>query len=265
MFGRNGHVDQSDAAISTVEDRRTIILAENVVKIYQTGSQTVTALRGIDFAVARGEMVAVMGPSGCGKTTLLNCLSGLDDVTSGRILLEGQDLATMKDRKRTDYRARRMGFIFQVYNLLPVLSAVENVELPLLVAGIRPKDARERSMAALGTVGLAEWASHRPAELSGGQRQRVTIARSLVNDPAIVWADEPTGALDSSTATQIIDLMQELNRSQGLTVVVVTHDPSVGARCDRIVQMRDGEVVGEEHPIPDHQRATVGAAMAVAD
>lgn len=245
MFGRNGHVDQSDAAISTVEDRRTIILAENVVKIYQTGSQTVTALRGIDFAVARGEMVAVMGPSGCGKTTLLNCLSGLDDVTSGRILLEGQDLATMKDRKRTDYRARRMGFIFQVYNLLPVLSAVENVELPLLVAGIRPKDARERSMAALGTVGLAEWASHRPAELSGGQRQRVTIARSLVNDPAIVWADEPTGALDSQTAGEIVDLLRLLNRRAGLTVVVVTHDATVGERCDRIVRMRDGRIEPE--------------------
>jgi putative ABC transport system ATP-binding protein len=160
-----------------------MIEARGVVKTYDTGTNKIQALRAVDFAVARGEMVAVMGPSGCGKTTLLNCLSGLDDVDTGRIFLEGQDLATLSDRKRTDYRARRMGFIFQVYNLLPVLSAVENVELPLLVSGVRPKVAREKSLEALDTVGLREWATHRPAELSGGQRQRVTIARSLVNDP----------------------------------------------------------------------------------
>ncbi len=151
----------------------------------------------------------------------------------------------MSDRQRTDYRARRMGFIFQVYNLLPVLSAVENVELPLLVSGMRPKEARERSVVALETVGLAAWAKHRPAELSGGQRQRVTIARALVNDPAIVWADEPTGALDSQTANEIMSLMQDLNRRDGLTVVIVTHDPGIGDRCDRIVRMRDGRIAGE--------------------
>src|SRR5687767_10014527 len=144
-------------------DRDAIIRAERVVKTYDTGTDKVQALRGVDFAVARGEMVAVMGPSGCGKTTLLNCLSGLDEVDTGQIWLEGQDLATMGDRKRTDYRARRMGFVFQVYNLLPVLSAVENVELPLLVSGVRPKEARERSMAALETVGIGGWARHRPA------------------------------------------------------------------------------------------------------
>jgi putative ABC transport system ATP-binding protein len=236
----NGHADVGDA----------IIRAEGVVKTYDTGTTKVQALRGVDFAVGRGEMVAVMGPSGCGKTTLLNCLSGLDDVDAGRIWLEGQDLAKMGDRKRTDYRARRMGFVFQVYNLLPVLSAVENVELPLLVSGVRPKEARTKAMAALGTVGLAEWAKHRPAELSGGQRQRVTIARSLVNDPALVWGDEPTGALDSAAATGIMDLLRELNRSQGLTLILVTHDPGVGAQCDRIVRMRDGEIVGEERGTP---------------
>ncbi len=225
-----------------------IIRAEGVSKSYDTGTTQVQALRGVDFSVQRGEMVAVMGPSGCGKTTLLNCLSGLDDVDSGTIWLDGQDLAKMGDRKRTDYRAKRMGFIFQVYNLLPVLSAVENVELPLLVAGVRPKDARQRSIQALATVGLAEWAKHRPAELSGGQRQRVTIARSLVNDPAIVWGDEPTGALDSSNATEIMSLLRELNASQGLTLVLVTHDPGVGAQCDRIVNMRDGVIVGEDVP-----------------
>jgi putative ABC transport system ATP-binding protein len=222
-----------------------IIQAEGVVKTYHTGTDEVQALKGIDFAVARGEMVAVMGPSGCGKTTLLNCLSGLDGVDAGQIWLGGEDLSRMSDRVRTDYRARRMGFIFQVYNLLPVLNAVENIELPLLVSGVRPKEARDRSMAALETVGLAQWAKHRPAELSGGQRQRVTVARALVNNPAIVWADEPTGALDSKTATEIIDLMRELNARAGLTFVLVTHDPGVGDRCDRVVRMRDGRIEGE--------------------
>ena len=241
-----------------------IIRAEGVSKSYDTGTTKVQALRGVDFTVQRGEMVAVMGPSGCGKTTLLNCLSGLDDVDTGTIWLDGQDLAKMGDRKRTDYRAKRMGFVFQVYNLLPVLSAVENVELPLLVAGVRPKDARQRSIQALATVGLAEWAKHRPAELSGGQRQRVTIARSLVNDPAIVWGDEPTGALDSSNATEIMSLLRELNASQGLTLVLVTHDPGVGAQCDRIVRMRDGEIVGEERLATDQRAVTVDAAVTVA-
>jgi putative ABC transport system ATP-binding protein len=220
-----------------------IISAEQAVKTYHTGTDTVAALKGIDFAVQRGEMVAVMGPSGCGKTTLLNCLSGLDRIDSGRIMLEGQDLARLSDRQRTFARARRMGFIFQVYNLLPVLSAVENVELPLLVSGVHPKEARKKAEAALETVGLRERGHHRPAELSGGQRQRVTIARSLVNDPAIVWADEPTGALDSRTADDIMNLMHDLNQRNGLTFVIVTHDPGIGARCDRIVRMRDGAIV----------------------
>jgi putative ABC transport system ATP-binding protein len=222
-----------------------IIRAEKVVKTYDTGTTKIQALRGIDFAVERGEMVAVMGPSGSGKTTLLNCLSGLDTIDSGQIWLEAKDLARMSDKERTTYRARRMGFIFQVYNLLPVLNAVENVELPLLVSGVHPRDARQRSTQALATVGLAEWAKHRPAELSGGQRQRVTIARALVNEPAIVWADEPTGALDSKTADDIIGLMRDLNIRAGLTLVIVSHDHGVGERCDRIVNMRDGQIVGE--------------------
>ena len=223
-----------------------IIDARGIVKTYDTeGAERVTVLKGVDFQVGRGEMVAVMGPSGCGKTTLLNCLSGLDSVDAGTIALDGADLASMSDRQRTDYRARKMGFIFQVYNLLPVLSAVENVELPLLVAGVRPRQARERAQAALETVGLAKWANHRPARLSGGQRQRVTVARALVTDPAIVWADEPTGALDSKTATEIMALMRDLNRRDGLTFVLVTHDPGIGDRCDRIVRMRDGQIAGE--------------------
>jgi putative ABC transport system ATP-binding protein len=220
-----------------------IITARQVVKTYDTGSSRLPVLKGIDFDVQPGEMVAVMGPSGCGKTTLLNCLSGLDEVDSGQIWLEGKDLAKMSDRQRTTYRARRMGFIFQVYNLLPVLSAVENVELPLLVGGVSPKTARAEAVAALDRVGLTGRGHHRPAELSGGQRQRVTIARSLVSRPALIWADEPTGALDSSTATEIIDLLRLLNERDGLTCVIVTHDPGVGDRCDRIVRMRDGSIV----------------------
>lgn len=232
-----------------------IVSAQKVVKTYDTGSATVPALKGIDFAVQRGEMVGVMGPSGCGKTTLLNCLSGLDNVTEGVITIEGENIAEMGDKKRTTYRAQRMGFIFQVYNLLPVLSAVENVELPLLVGNVRPGEARRRAEAALDQVGLLQWSNHRPAELSGGQRQRVTIARSLVNDPAIVWADEPTGALDSASASDIMMLLKQLNKEHGLTIVLVTHDHGVGNMCDRIVRMRDGEIVGED--IPDQNAVFV--------
>jgi putative ABC transport system ATP-binding protein len=209
-------------------------------------------------------MIAVMGPSGCGKTTLLNCLSGLDYVDNGQIWLEGEDLSRMTDRSRTDHRARRMGFVFQVYNLLPVLNAVENVELPLLVSGVRPREAREKSIAALETVGLAQWSKHRPAELSGGQRQRVTIARSLVNDPAIVWADEPTGALDSATATEIIDLMRDMNERNNLTFVLVTHDQGVGERCDRIVRMRDGEILDAPGSLPSDASRQEASLPAVA-
>jgi putative ABC transport system ATP-binding protein len=244
LFNRKSDAGKSGSIITPV-DNGLIIEARDVVKTYNTGTEKVTALSGIDFGVRRGEMLAVMGPSGSGKTTLLNVISGLDTVDSGRILLEGQDLAKMKDRKRTNYRARRMGFIFQVYNLLPVLNAVENVELPLLVSGVNPKIARNKALAALETVGLDNRASHRPAELSGGQRQRVTIARALVNDPAIVWADEPTGALDSKTATEIMSLLARLNEENGLTIVLVTHDHGIGAETDRIVHMQDGRIVGQ--------------------
>ncbi len=222
-----------------------IIAATDVVKTYDTGKVRVPALRGVSFAVARGEMVAVMGPSGSGKTTLLNCLAGLEEIDSGQILVDGTDIATMDDRTKTDYRARNMGFVFQFYNLLPVLTAVENVELPLLIAGVKPKEARRRALESLDLVRLREWQTQRPAELSGGQRQRVTIARALVNDPAIVWADEPTGDLDSETADEIITLMRTLNRERGQTFIIVTHDAGVGARTDRIIRMRDGQVTDD--------------------
>ena len=224
----------------------TIVAARGVVKTYDTGRLQVTALGSVTFTVASGEMVAIMGPSGSGKTTLLNCLSGLDSIDAGDVLIEGVSLASMSDEKRTDYRARRMGFVFQFYNLMPVLSAVENVELPLLVAHVDAKEARRRSLDALDMVGLRDRARHLPDELSGGQRQRVTIARALVNDPAIVWADEPTGDLDSENAEEIVRLMRALNGERGLTFVIVTHDIHVGRSTDRIVRMVDGEIVDEE-------------------
>jgi ABC-type lipoprotein export system ATPase subunit len=223
-----------------------IIQATGVHKVYHTGLVSVPALRGIYLSVRRGEMLAVMGPSGCGKTTLLNCLSGLDTPDQGQIAIEGVSLSGMSDHERTAYRARRMGFVFQFYNLLPVLSAVENVELPLLVSGVKLREARKRALEALTQVGLAERANHRPAELSGGERQRTTIARALVNRPALVWADEPTGDLDSETAHEIMDVLVDLNREQGLTFILVTHDRGVGARCRRIVWMRDGLVESEQ-------------------
>ena len=222
-----------------------IISADTIHKTYDTGTVQVSALRGVDLNVKRGEMVAIMGPSGCGKTTLLNCVSGLDEVDSGIVTIEGVVLHEMPDDQRSDYRARRMGFVFQLYNLLPVLSSVENVEMPLLISGIGAGEARSRSMEALEMVGLADRAVHVPSELSGGQRQRVTIARALINRPAIVWADEPTGDLDSETATDIMDLMCELNRTNGQTFIIVTHSREVGDRADRIVWMRDGRIVDD--------------------
>ena len=220
-----------------------IIVAEHIEKIYNNGKVEVQALRDVNLQVEKGEMVAVMGPSGCGKTTLLNCLSGLDDFDSGDVIIEGTSLRKMRDTDRTTYRAQRMGFVFQTYNLLPVLTAVENVEMPLLVSGTAPKAARERALAMLDQVGLADRADHRPAELSGGQRQRVTIARALGNSPAIIWADEPTGNLDSQTAEDILSSLRQLNEAEQQTFVIVTHDPEVGAQCDRIIRMNDGRIV----------------------
>ena len=223
-----------------------IVIADQIHKTFRSGEIEVHALQGVDLTIERGEMVAIMGPSGCGKTTLLNTLSGLDSFDSGLVMIEGTSLAEMSDRARTDYRARRMGFVFQSFNLLPVISAVENVEMPLLVSGVRPAEARTRALESLERVGLANRASHRPMQLSGGQIQRVTIARALVNDPALVWADEPTGNLDVGSSTEVLGLMQHLNQERGQTLVIVTHDPLVAGLCGRIVQMEDGEIVANE-------------------
>ncbi|MEM4728882.1 MAG: ABC transporter ATP-binding protein [Thermoplasmata archaeon] len=223
-----------------------IIEARGVHKTYDTGRVKVEALRGVDFTVEKGEMVAVMGPSGCGKTTMLNCLSGLDDLTSGKVLIEGKDIHAMNDDERTAYRAKKMGFIFQSFNLLPVLTALENVELPLLLVGTPMKEARARALEALALVGLIGRENHKPAELSGGEQQRVAIARSLVNDPALVWADEPTGNLDTENSREVMELMRKLNREKGLTFVIVTHDPAVGGMCGRLIRMENGRIIGQE-------------------
>jgi ABC-type lipoprotein export system ATPase subunit len=231
---------------ATGEAEDLIVHATDVAKTYDTGRIKVRALRGINLSVKRAEIIAIMGPSGCGKTTLLNCLSGLDSIDSGIILVDGSDINRLSDNQKTDFRARRMGFVFQFYNLLPVLSAIENVELPLLVSGTGAREARKRAYAALEQVHLTEWAHHRPAELSGGQRQRVTVARALVNDPAIVWGDEPTGDLDSTNAQEIMDLICDLNASRQQTFVLVTHDAKIAARAHRIVYMVDGLIVDEK-------------------
>ncbi len=222
-----------------------IIRASDVVKTYRSRDVVVEALRGVDLEVAPGEMVAVMGPSGSGKTTLLNCLSGLDSIDSGDVQINSRSLSGMTDNALSDYRARFMGFVFQSFNLLPVLSARENVELPLVLAGVGSSQARETAMQKLAQVGLAERANHTPAELSGGQAQRVAIARALANDPAIVWADEPTGNLDSENSGEIMNVLLQMNREQGQTFVIVTHSLEVGELADRIVIMRDGEIESE--------------------
>jgi putative ABC transport system ATP-binding protein len=232
----------SDFQALAMSAAEPVVRATNITKTYRAHGLEVPALSGVSLIVGRGEMLGIMGPSGCGKTTLLNCLAGLDTIDAGTITIEGRDLAALSDAQRTDYRARVMGFIFQNFNLLPVLSAVENVELPLLVRQVRPGVARKRARELLAAVGLAHRERNRPAELSGGQRQRIAIARALVNDPAIVWADEPTGNLDSESANEIMDLLAELNRTRGQTLVLVTHAPDIGRRADRIVHMRDGRI-----------------------
>jgi len=222
-----------------------IIRGIDAHKTYNSGPVTVHALRGVNLEIPRGEMVAIMGPSGCGKTTLLNCFSGLDDLTSGDVRIEGVSLSGMDDDAKSRYRSRRMGFVFQSYNLLPVLTSAENVELPLLVAKVPAKEARRKALAIIEQVELNGWAQHKPAQLSAGQQQRVAIARALVNDPAIVWADEPTGNLDSETSAQIMDLLVRLNREQRQTLVLVTHDAIVSSRAHRILRMRNGQIVEE--------------------
>ena len=218
-----------------------ILVATDVRKVYRTAAAPVEALRDLTVRIGRGEFVAVMGPSGSGKTTFLNCLSGLDDIDGGTVVVDGKDIHKMSDHKRSRYRAESMGFIFQAFNLIPVFTASENVELPLLLAGAAPSEARRRAEETLERVGLGHRKGHRPNELSGGEQQRVTIARALAGGPSIVWADEPTGNLDTETAGTIMELLRELN-GEGLTVVLVTHDHNIGEMAQRVIHMRDGEI-----------------------
>ncbi len=224
----------------------SVMEAKELWKVYETGSNVVQALRGVDLSINKGEMVAIMGPSGCGKTTLLNCVSSLDEFTAGEVLVDGRKMSEMSDKERTRMRAERLGFVFQSFNLLPVLSAVENVELPLLMNDVAPREARERALSALESVGLRDWAGHLPSELSGGEQQRVTIARAFVHEPALILADEPTGNLDTSTSATVIDLLIDLNRSRGITFLLVTHEEEIARECTRLVSIRDGLIVSDE-------------------
>jgi putative ABC transport system ATP-binding protein len=215
----------------------------DVEKTYRWGETSVQALKGINLELQKGEFVAFMGPSGSGKTTLLNLIGVMDKPTSGKIYVDGIDLTSLKEKELTKLRRETIGFIFQFYNLIPVLSAFENVELPMLIAGMSPKKRQERAKQLLELVGLGKRISHRPDELSGGEQQRVAVARALVNKPTIVLADEPTGDLDFKTGKEVIHILRDLSAREGATVIVVTHDPSVAAMATKVFEMRDGQII----------------------
>ncbi|MGD8398996.1 MAG: ABC transporter ATP-binding protein [Anaerolineae bacterium] len=219
-----------------------MIELESVTRTYKMGSEEIHALDGVDLVIGDGEFVAVVGPSGSGKSTLLHVVGGLDTPTSGRVVVDGQDLGVASDRELARFRNRRIGFVFQTFNLQPTYTAVENVALPLVFARVPPREREVRARQALGTVGLAERFKHHPAELSGGERQRVAIARALVTDPAYILADEPTGNLDTATSEEVVGLLGTLHRERGLTVLMVTHDREMAALAGRQIALRDGRI-----------------------
>jgi putative ABC transport system ATP-binding protein len=226
----------------------SVISLKDVHKIYRTGEIEVHALRGVSLEVTRGEFVAVMGPSGSGKSTMMNLIGCLDRPTSGTYILDGVDVSTMSKNQRADTRNTKIGFVFQSFNLIPRTTAVVNVELPMVYAGISPRERRERARTALANVGLAEKENSLPNQLSGGQQQRVALARALASNPAIILADEPTGALDSKTADEIMKIFEQLNAERHMTIVLVTHEPDIAAHAKRLVRFRDGEIQ-EDRPI----------------
>jgi putative ABC transport system ATP-binding protein len=224
----------------------TVLEAEDLVKDYNTRSVRTRALDSVSAAIEEGEFSALAGPSGSGKTTLLNLLGTLDAPTSGTVRVDGTDVATLSEADRSELRLRKLGFVFQAYNLIPVLTAAENVEFVLLLQGMSPSDRRNRAVALLGDMGLGELAGKRPTEMSGGQQQRVAVARAIASNPRIVLADEPTANLDSKTAEALLDLMLEMNRTRGVTFLFSTHDPRVMHRARRILHLSDGKIVQDE-------------------
>jgi putative ABC transport system ATP-binding protein len=222
-----------------------LIRIRRVSKAYRRGDQTIPVLLGIDLDVARGEFVALMGPSGSGKSTLLNLIAGIDKPSDGTIEIDGVDIVGLSERELADWRAANIGFVFQFYNLMPVLTAFDNVELPLLLTPLSARERRDRVAAMLMLVGLTDRAEHYPNELSGGQQQRVAIARALVTDPTLIVADEPTGDLDRGTGAEVLTLLEQLVRERGKTIVMVTHDPKAAARAQRLVHLDKGVLVDE--------------------
>lgn len=223
----------------------TIIDIRNIHKVFQVGEVQVRALRGVDLAIEEGSYVAIMGPSGSGKSTMLNILGCLDRPTSGTYLLGGEDVSQMDDDTLSAVRGKRLGFIFQSYNLIAQLTVIENIQVPLIYQGVNLKDYEQKCIDLANLVGLSERLDHRPTQLSGGQQQRVAIARSLVNDPLMILADEPTGNLDSKTGVEVLELIDKLN-AQGKTIVMVTHDEGIAHRADRVIRMKDGRVDVDE-------------------
>ena len=244
-----------------MSENDVVIQLQDIVKIYQMGTVQVHALRGVSLQIRRGEMVAIMGPSGSGKSTLMNIMGALDQPTSGEYYLDGERVGTLNDNQLAEIRNRRIGFVFQNFNLLPRTPAIDQVELPLIYAGVRSRrERRRRAQEALERVGLGDRLHHRPNELSGGQQQRVAIARALVNNPSIILADEPTGNLDSRSGAEIMYIFQQLNREQGITVIIVTHEPDIALHTNRIVRLHDGRIISDE-PVPHPKVASPDKAL----